>query len=361
MPGLLINAWYLDNGTRCGSPRDIQKALDIIEEDGSACGLHLNGAKSLLFVLAGASMSLSFLPSEIFITREGFDLLGTPIGSVLTKNECVLKGVGEIRFILERVRDLLDSRLEATLLCSCLSLPKVVFALRTCPPMHIFYALQTFDQIMLEALSDLAGGPLSNWAWRKASLPSSLSGLVIRWASLHAPAAYISSLKQTSALATEILGKSPVPPTYLRASLSCLAEAASRPEWLTIQDIDVPLRQHSFCRSVDIASCHHLLSEAPDSRCKALFLSSAISHAGDRLNVAPSSTPGLHLHDQEFRLCLQYWLGLPMVGEGFHCPICLRAVDQFGDRQVGCVAMVTGSIVMTPYVMHSSLQHRLLL
>ena len=118
-------------------------------------------------------------------------------------------------------------------------------------------------------------------------------------------------------------------------SLSCLAEAASRPEWLTIQDIDVPLRQHSLCRSVDIASYHHLLSEAPDSRCKALALSLAISHAGDWLNV-PSSILGLHLHDQEFRLCLKYWLGLPIVEEGSHCPICLRAVDQFGDHQVGC-------------------------
>ena len=103
-----------------------------------------------------------------------------------------------------------------------------------------------------------------------------------------------------------------------------------------IQDIDVPLRQHSLCHSVDIASYHHLLSEAPDSRCKALALSSAISHAGDWLNVVPSSTLGLHLHDQEFRLCLKYCLGLPMVEDGSHCLICLRAVDQFGDHQVGC-------------------------
>ena len=226
--------------------------------------------------------------------------------------------------------------MEATLLHSCLSLPKVVFALRTCPPVHIFHALQTFDHIMLEALSDLACGPLSNWAWKKVSLPSSLGGLGIRWASLHAPAAYISSLDQSSALVTEILEKSPRPPTYLRGSLSCLAEAASRPEWLTIQEIDVPLHQHSLCHSIDIASYHHLLSETPDSRCRALALSSAISHAGDWLNVVPSSTLGLHLHDHEFRLCLQYWLGLPMVEKGSHCPICLRAVDQFGDHQVGC-------------------------
>ena len=52
--------------------------------------------------------------------------------------------------------------------------------------------------------------------------------------------------------------------------------------------------------------------------------------------LCPLPLLGLHLHDHEFRLCLQYWLGLPMVDEGSHCPICLRAVDQFGDHQVGC-------------------------
>ena len=107
-------------------------------------------------------MSLSSLPSEIPITREGFYLLGTPMGSVLTRNESVLRRVEKIRSILERVRNLQESHMEATLLRSCLSLLKVVFSLRTCPPVHIFHALQTFDHIMLEALSDLAGGPSSN-------------------------------------------------------------------------------------------------------------------------------------------------------------------------------------------------------
>ena len=32
-------------------------------------------------------------------------------------------------------------------------------------------------------------------------------------------------------------------------------------------------------------------------------------HAGNWLNVVPSPSLGLHLHDQEFRSCLRYWLG----------------------------------------------------
>ena len=44
--------------------------------------------------------------------------------------------------------------METTLLRSGLSLPKIAFILRTCPPNHIHCAIQLFDQAML------VGGPL---------------------------------------------------------------------------------------------------------------------------------------------------------------------------------------------------------
>ena len=75
---------------------------------------------------------------------------------------------------------------------------------------------------------------------------------------------------------------------------------------------------------------------APNVRSKALALSSAIRHAGDWLNVVPSSALGLHLLDREFRFCLQYWLGLQMFEEGLRCPVCHAVADPFGDHQVSC-------------------------
>ncbi len=61
--------------------------------------------------------------------------------------------------------------METTLLRFCLALPKLSFSLRSCPPSHTKDTIAAFDHFMLEALSDLAGGPLTNWAWLKASLP----------------------------------------------------------------------------------------------------------------------------------------------------------------------------------------------
>ena len=73
-----------------------------------------------------------------------------------------------------------------------------------------------------------------------------------------------------------------------------------------------------------------------DTRSKALALSTAIPHARDWLNVVPSKALGLHLHDWEFRLCLQYWLGLQLAREGSCCTICRAPADAMGDHQVGC-------------------------
>ena len=54
--------------------------------------------------------------------------------------------------------------MEAALLRSCLALPKVAHLLRTCSPDVIQGALEKFDELMREAVSDLAGCSLSNWA-----------------------------------------------------------------------------------------------------------------------------------------------------------------------------------------------------
>ena len=63
--GLLIHAWFLNDGTLCGSAKDLQAALTIIEEDGSTPGLHLNRSKSLLYIPTGAHSETNTLPAVI--------------------------------------------------------------------------------------------------------------------------------------------------------------------------------------------------------------------------------------------------------------------------------------------------------
>lgn len=68
VPDLLINAWHLDDGILCGSPKDLCAALKIIELDGPARGLHLNRAKSLLHIPEDSLSVPNPLPPEIPIS-----------------------------------------------------------------------------------------------------------------------------------------------------------------------------------------------------------------------------------------------------------------------------------------------------
>ena len=122
----------------------------------------------------------------------------------------------------------------------------------------------------------------------------------------------------------------------MASSISSLADAAERPDWTSLEEIDTPLRQRPLSFCIDEAVYNQLLSAAPDTPSRALVLSTSLPHAGDWLNVAPSSTLCLHLQDKEFRLCLQYWLGLRMSNEGVICPVCQVTADAYGDHQVGC-------------------------
>ena len=336
VPGLLLNSWYLDDGTLCGSPSDIHSALAIIEADGPSRGLFLNRNKSHLFIPAEASCDYSFFPPEIPVSNGGFRLLGSPFGPASFCTSLALKRVEKIRDTLDSLKSLQDSQIQSTLLRSCLALPKFSFALRTCAPQLIEPALTAFDGTMRDALSDIAGGPIPEWSWLKASLPVSMGGLGLRRALFYAPTAYIGSWQKCKPLISDILRHSPAPPSVFPGCVAALAASAGRPEWLSLQDIDVPLTQRALSKSVDLALFDTLLDSAPDSRSRALTLSCSIPHAGDWLNVIPSRALGLHFLDREFRVCLQYWLDLPIFSETSKCSICHVAADLFGDHHVGC-------------------------
>ena len=336
VPGLLLNAWYLDDGTLMGSPEDLATALRIVERDGPSLGLHLNRGKSLLFIPEDADASLSPLPPDIPISRRGFSLLGCPIGPPDFCEEVFQARLAKLKVSLGALRDMGDSQLETTLLRSCLALPKVSYVLRACPPSHICRTSVDFDKAYRVTLESILGGPISDWSWLKASIPSYKGGLGLRSASLHAPAAFLASSSTSKPLVERILGHPPGPSPHTSPAVSALATAAAHPDWSSLDDINVPLHQRSLSLSIDEACFQRLLTSAPSIRSRALALSSSLPHAGDWLSVVPSISLGLHLQDREFRCCLRYWLGTPILSNPIPCPECRGTADIFGDHQVGC-------------------------
>ena len=136
-------------------------------------------------------MNLSPLPPDIPVTCHGFSLLGWPIGPSDFCEEVFQARLSKVKASsLGALTDMGDSQLEISLLRSCLTLPKVSYILCACPPNHICRSTADFDKAILVSV---LGRPLSDWSWLKACLPSSRGGLNLCSASLHAPAAFLSS------------------------------------------------------------------------------------------------------------------------------------------------------------------------
>ena len=76
----------------------------------------------------------------------------------------------------------------------------------------------------------------------------------LRSASLHAPVAFLASSSLFQTLVEIILACDACAP-----STAMSLSASSRPVWQSLEDIDVPLRQHSLSVSIDEAVHHSLL------------------------------------------------------------------------------------------------------
>ena len=176
-----------------------------------------------------------------------------PIGPPDYCEEVFTDRIAKVTVSLVALRDMGDSQLETTLLRSCLALPKISFVLRACPPTHICQAATDFDHALREALESIVGGPLSDWSWLKATLPSSLGDLNLRSALLHAPTVFLAASSSSQSLVEGLLGRPPSPSPHTTPAVSSLATADFCREWQCLDDIDVPLRQCELSHSIDEA------------------------------------------------------------------------------------------------------------
>ena len=128
---------------------------------------------------------------------------------------------------------------------SCL--PKVAFV-RTCPPSHIRNASIEFDTAIWGALESILGGPLSD----KASLPCSHSG----WSqsSQRSAPAFLDSSLCSRPLVSRMLGHLPTMSLHSTSAMSAIANADSRSDWQSLDDIDIPIRQQALSISIDKAA-----------------------------------------------------------------------------------------------------------
>ena len=119
--------------------------------------------------------------------------------------EKVVEKIEKVRQVTELLPHLREPHLEFVLLRSCLSLPKVMFLLRTLDTTEHGDLLETIDSITRGALCRILGSPVTDYQWAQAKLPVAVGGLGLRAAGDHASVAHATSLLSSHSMILKLL------------------------------------------------------------------------------------------------------------------------------------------------------------
>ena len=273
----------------------------------------------------------------------GIFLLGSPVGSADFMEFHVNERISKVRdTIIERLPSIEDPQVKLQILRSCLSLPKLVYTLRTCKPSSLKGPYDRFDELQHLALEEVLGCSLDAPAWHQASLPVSMGSFGLRSASANASAAYLSSVIGSKPIVDEIL-QNCLHRNPLDTPLSIFRTAAGSLPPAVLEDLANPstgdFSQKRLSYLVDSHIHSSLLKDfqtAQDHRSSARLLSCALPMSGAFLNAIPSHVFGLSIIPENFRIILQYRLGLPVYPSAHPCPACGHDSDILGDHTITC-------------------------
>lgn len=338
VPGLVINLWYLDDGTLIGTIADVLLAYSLIRDHGPAIGSVLNRAKCELWWPSRPD-NLDVFPSDITrVDNAGIDLLGSPIGSAAFMTTYIMGKLAKLDDIDRQVAKMDDAQIELNMLRNCLGFGKLTHMLRTCPSELITDAISSFDARLRHILTNIIRQPfLTDDQWAHANLPIRMGGFGITSVIDIADPAYFGSVCLTHQLVTDILGEHfPDPaPTRINAVAARLG-AATDQDAPVMSDMIGHRKVQKLFMSVKEEQSFKSLVNTNDERLKAVRLHTSNKHAGAWISMAPIPALNTRVGNIAFRTQMRRWLGIELAGRERNCIKCGSIMDVFGDHAGLC-------------------------
>jgi hypothetical protein len=343
-PGLVLNVWYLDDGTLVGSPDQVRAAYDILVEEGRDVGLHLNPAKCELWWWGEELEAWRDFDASIQrVTSDGIGLLGGMLGAKVSMGRAFRKRLDDMGEVLGALRELEDPQVQLLLLRACIGFPTINFALRTTDPEAIVEDCARFDDMIVDALTPILGGyKLGPQQRLQAALPIGMAGLGLPSARDLAHACFLGSVAQSLPIQRLL-----APPDVVLPRSECsdaldafnLAHPAGEEgEPLTLQAIEQTARpqehltlkvhEHRKAELVEATTGHG----REQTRARALLGKGT----GHWLRAPPLAFCGLSMAPEDFRVCLKLRLGIELFRGQALCPRCKCIMDDHGDHALLC-------------------------
>ncbi|XP_055355148.1 uncharacterized protein LOC129600635 [Paramacrobiotus metropolitanus] len=328
------NLWFLDDGVSAGDPQVVKDDMVNLQEAAAAVGLRLNTAKCELFVDGGtpaerenvAQLFLNAVPDIRISKPEELELLGSPLLSEAIAG-ALMRKVGQAQVLADQL-GILPSHQAFFLLKNCLSLPKLLYILRTSPCWQYPEELRKFDDVIRFKAEQLTNVAMSDTVWNQASLPTKFGGLGLISATEVALAAYTSSVHGAVDMVCNVTRNESIKDRCNR-----LIEV-----WTSRFSTEPPRTESRRFQSAWTTPQHtqtaSRMMENADVITSARLLAASSSESRAWLSALPVSLFGNLLEDAHLRIAVARRLGAPVCEQ--HVCRCGNVVDSLGHHGLVC-------------------------
>ena len=318
---------YLDDVTLFGNVDDVREDFARIRKESAAIGLSCNPSKCEVTPISGEAMEVcpgTELPGAVHVHLQDCTLLGAALGS-RSMQAMLEKHTNQMRRFKQNLAEL-QAHDAFYLLKNCLSMPKLLFSLRTSPCFAYTDALTSLDNSLRETISSILNVVCNEAEWAQAALPAKMGGLGIPSPSSIASAAFLSSYHSSSHLAAAFTGAVESPP-HVQEALS---------HWRMVSgQVQPPTSAHQSAWTTPVYRAQHdaLLQSASTEQLARLHGCSAPGAAA-WLSALPSSTLGLRLTSEQLRIAVCLRLGSRVYSQ--HACVCGSQADVYGQHSLSC-------------------------
>ena len=351
-----MTMFYLDDGALAGDLNLLAAALQCILAEGPALGLHLNIGKSVLVLPGEAAPDLQALfPAGLLVGEGGvsrvacngnFDLLRAAVGDRAHCEAFARRRVQEASELMHRLPALGNPQMGLRLLRECAGYCKVLHSMRRTPPGLQQDALNQFDSDVRMTFCNMTGLMPSDTEWLQATRGLHQAGLGLRSASVHAPAAYLSSRGASADLAraldngfgTEVEHGDfhRQPDSNIDDALAALNQHFPQNQRFTA-DSALASRQRAMSHAIDAAGHEaRLMAACPEDR--ATMRSECEPGARALWQAIPNRSLGLALEPAEFICEVRQRLCMADCAADRWCPLCDAVVDRKAHHPRTCAA-----------------------
>ena len=325
--GLDINVWYLDDGTLIGDADVVKLNTSRLIQELHALGLSVNPRKCELYPMSDNVDTQSFndvIDGIKVMGHEDFDLLGAPITEEAQAN--ALKSKTEHLDTLLENLDHIDQHQAFYLLVNYLSIPKLIYLLRSSPVYSEIGPLQDIDHKVSQKLEDIGNIKLEESSRRQASLPVKRGGIGLRSCKDLALPSYLASVNACSSLAQQIAPSS-LPNSREWQNAHALWELQN-----PMAEVKEKKTQRSWDEVIIKEQEEYIMNG--DQYCRARLNAAAAEHSGAWLTALPHSNIGTLLSPEELRVAVALRLGC-IVCESGRCR-CGSPLDKRGLHGLSC-------------------------